>query len=209
MSTALVANKITIDGRDYETAKSVVSQGDVRKERVGGYVLPVAKTGTLTTRTDNNTGTLTMDSGHGITTGQRLDIYWTESGVKGHRRGVTVGSVSTNSVPIDLGAGDNLPTNNTAVTAQVPTEEQFLCTGDNAQYIAAKSSRRGLIVFADVSDGELFAVATPLEGDTGGGYQWYTGAFTNPLAGAAVTKVFFSNGDSSNTNGLSAVVGVN
>jgi hypothetical protein len=110
----------------------------------------------------------------------------TEGGVKGHRRGVTVGTVASLSVPIDGGAGDNLPTNLTAVTACVPTEEEFLVTGNNVQYIAAKASRRGIIVFADASNVEKHYIATELEGSStvnGGGYQWFTGnGVTNPLA---------------------------
>ncbi len=206
MPSAAVVNRITVDGTTYTRSVNVAYDGPVRKEVTD---IAVAKIGQLTTRTDNNTGTLTMASGHGIITGDRLDIYWTENDIKGHRRGVVVGTVASLSVPIDLGAGDNLPTNLTAVTAQVPTEEELLVTGDNVQFIACKSSRRGIIVFADVSDVELAAVYTELEGTTGGGYQWYTGnGLTNPLAGDACTKVFFSNGDSAVTNSLIAGVGV-
>ncbi len=123
---------------------------------------------------------------------------------------MTVGTVTVNSVPIDGGAGDVLPADETAITAQVPVEEEFLATGDDVQYIAVKSSRKGIVVFADASDVELHAVATAIDGANGGGYQWFTGSgLTNPLAGDDVAKVFFSNGDSANTNGLIACVGVN
>lgn len=207
MPTATINNRATVDGRTYTRATTVAADGITLKEKTA---LAAAKTGQLTTRTSSSVGTLTMDSGHGFTTGARLDIYWTEGGVKGHRRGVTIGTVATNSVPFSGGTGDNLPTNLTAVTAQIPAEEEFLVTGNNAQYILAKSSRRGLVVFADASDVELAAVTTELEGSTGGGYQWYTGnGVTNPLAGDTVAKVFFSNGDSAGTNAMVATVGVN
>lgn len=206
MPTATINNRITVEGRTYTRATTVAADGIALKEQTA---VPAAKIGQLTTRTDNNTGTLTMASGHGITTGARLDIYWTEGGVKGHRRGVTVGTVAGLSVPFDLGAGDNLPTNLTAVTACVPQEEDFLVTGDNTQYIGAKSSRRGIIVLAQSDDTELLAVATEIEGSTGGGYQWFDGnGVTNPLAGASIAKVFFSNGDSAGTNAMVATVGV-
>jgi hypothetical protein len=207
MPTATINNRVTVEGRTYTRATTVAADGITLKEKTA---LAAAKIGSLTTRTDNDTGTLTMAASHGITTGARLDIYWEEGGVKGHRRGVTVGTVATNSVPIDGGAGDNLPTNLTAVTACVPSEEEFLVTGNNAQFIAAKSSRRGIIVFADVSDVEKHYVATELEASTGGGYQWFTGnGVTNPLSGDTVTKVFFSNGDSAGTNAMAVSVGVN
>lgn len=206
-ATATISNRLTVDGTTYTTSLTVSSDGILRK---GNTAVAVAKTGQLTTRTDNDTGTLTMTAGHGITTGQRLDVYWTEAGVKGMRRGMTVGTVATNSVPIDGGAGDNLPTNLTNVTAQVPTEEEFLVTGNNVQFIFAKSTRRACIVFADASDVEKGEIHAELEGDAGGGYQWYTGnGLTNPLAGDSVAKVFYSNGDSAVVNAIRVGVGAN
>lgn len=207
MPTATINNRLTVEGRTYTRATTVAADGAVLKEKTA---LAAAKVGALTTRTDANTGTLTMAASHGITTGQRLDLYWNISGTKGHRRGMTVGTVSVNEVPIDGGAGDDLPADESAITACVPSEEEFLVTGNNVQFIAAKSSRRGIIVFADASSVELAAVTTDLEGSTGGGYQWYTGnGVTNPLSGDTVTKVFFSNGDSAGTNAMVAAVGVN
>ncbi len=204
---ATINNRITIGGVVHTRTKTIDADGLVTK---GKPALAAAKIGALTTRTSSTVGTLTMAVSHGITTGQRLDIYWTEGGVKGHRRGVLVGTVAGNDVPFTVGAGDNLPSDETAITAQVPSEEEFLCTGNNVQYIGAKSTRRGIIVFADASDVEKHFIATELEGDTGGGYQWATGeGVTNPLAGDTITKVFFSNGNSSTTNAISAAVGVN
>ncbi|MBK9128182.1 MAG: hypothetical protein IPM13_10320 [Phycisphaerales bacterium] len=63
------------------------------------------KRGTLTTRTSDTAGTLTMESGHGIATGNTIHVYWDG----GKRIGVTVGTVSGTSVPISGGSGDNLP----------------------------------------------------------------------------------------------------
>lgn len=93
--------------------------------------LPAAKSGTLTTRTDDNTGTLTMSAGHGLTTGQIVDIYWTG----GVQYAVTLGTVSTNSVPFDSGIGDNLPIATTAVTVCVHTTSNILIDGDNTDLI--------------------------------------------------------------------------
>jgi len=206
MATADIVNRLTVDGISFSLTASVLSDGVTRKEKIGTTALAIAKVGQLTTRTDNDTGTLTMVAGHGIATGNRLDLFWTEAGVKGQRRGVVVGTVSVNSVPIDLGAGDNLPTNLTAITAQVPAVEEFLVTGSNAQFIGGKSSRRGIIVLTDGSDVEKLAMVLP--GDTGGAYQWYTGSgITNPIAAQTITKAYFSNGDSVNTNELVALVG--
>lgn len=72
--------------------------------------IPAAKSGTLTTRTDNSNGVITMSSGHGIVTGNVINIYWTG----GSRKGITA-SVSTNALTVTGGSGDNLPTANTAI----------------------------------------------------------------------------------------------
>lgn len=150
------------------------------------------KTGSLTTRTDADTGTLTMAGGHGITTGQRLDVYWTEAGVEGSRRGMTVGTVSVNSVPIDGGTGDNLPTNTTAVIAAVPEENTFVVTGDNVTGLTLwVDGVRGAISVCNASNVELYGKTLT------DGFMWFTGEGpTNPLAGlTTIAKVFMSNVD--------------
>lgn len=96
--------------------------------------VPAAKTGQLTTRTDNTSGTLTMTAGHGLTTGQKVDMYWTG----GRRYGVTLGTVATNSVPISGGAGDNLPTNLTNVTVSPQITVVIDIDGDNLSFLSLK-----------------------------------------------------------------------
>lgn len=76
--------------------------------------IPGTKAGTLTTRTDATNGVITMSSGHGLTNGQIINLYWTG----GSRKGITV-SISTNALTITGGTGDNLPSNNTALTVGV------------------------------------------------------------------------------------------
>ena len=67
--------------------------------------------GTLTVRTDNTSGQITLNAGHGIVTGQLFDLFW--SG--GARSGCIAGAVSGNNVPFSGGTGDNLPAQDTAV----------------------------------------------------------------------------------------------
>ncbi len=154
-----------------------------------------AKVGQLTTRTSATVGTLTMVTGHGITTGARLDIYWTESSVAGRRYGVTVGTVSVDSVPFSLGTGDNLPTNLTAVTAMVPTELPIVITGDDAVSVAAAASiGPATVVFADSGDAEIYPF---LATDTTTNFVWVENQGDNPLAGGSLAKVFISHANSS------------
>lgn len=79
-----------------------------------GVVAPAGAIATLTTRTNATTGTITGPSGHTVTTGATITVSWAEdTGVDTQlariRRGVTVGSVSGNSIPISGGVGDDLP----------------------------------------------------------------------------------------------------
>lgn len=71
-------------------------------------VTPPGKRGTLTLRTNDTVGELTMEASHGIATGNTIYLYWATGG-GGKRLAVTVGTVSGNVVPISGGTGDNLP----------------------------------------------------------------------------------------------------
>jgi hypothetical protein len=153
-----------------------------------------AKTGTLTTRTDDNTGEITGQASHGVTTGDRLDVYWST----GHRRGMTVGTVASLAIPIDGGSGDNLPADETPVTMMVPEEVKFDIDGDDMIALLTSSQRRGLFVFTGADDAEDYYVYFP---NAAMADAWYEEmATTNPIASDAVTKVFISHADSSNTS---------
>ncbi len=167
--------------------------------------LDAAKNGTLSTRTDANTGILTMATGHGILTGDRLDIYWVNSDdTVGRRYGVTVGTVASLSVPFDLGAGDDLPVVTTVITAQVPDEEVFVVDGDEAVSVAAICANGGTVVFATSADATVLAVPLTTAATS---YVWTSSdGGTNPLAGGAVTKVFLSQPSSVASVTISGIV---
>jgi hypothetical protein len=191
-NTLLIDNSFSLNGRAYPNKATVNAEGMVSKI----VTAAVAKVGALTTRTDNDTGELTMSGGHGITDGQRLDVYW--SG--GSRRGMTVGTVSTNQVPIDGGTGDVLPADETAITASVPVEEEFLLTGNNLTALLFYGSQIGSISLCGADDAEDFGRQVGSDTTVGRSYLWYStdpNAPTNPISGDAVTKAFISNGSSS------------
>ena len=185
-----ITDRASVAGRTFPSVEVITADGAVIKEPT----VAAAKIGQLTTRTDANTGELTMAASHGITTGARLDIYW----ATGSRRGVVVGTVATNAVPIDLGSGDDLPTNLTAITAMVPREEEFVVTGDDVSALAFYSNKLGTIVLAESDDGEVaFKVVGGATG-TQQSYIWTASRdHVNPVASGDITKIFFSHGDSS------------
>ena len=151
--------------------------------------LTAAKAGTLTTRTDDNTGTLTMATGHGITTGQIVDIYWSA----GVQRTVTVGTVSVDSVPFDLGIGDVLPIATTAVTVCVHKSMSLAIDGDNADILAVAVSTvdttlrtAANVQFLDVSS----AVIAEVDFITNVPQVWdIEGGSANPFTGNPITNL--------------------
>jgi hypothetical protein len=204
MSSATVVTEVTTFGRTTRRVVNVNSDGAVIKDPA----LPAAKTGSLTTRTDNDTGTLTMTAGHGISTGNRLDVYWTNpDGTIGRRYGMTVGTVATNSVPIDGGTGANLPVADTPVRAMVPQTETF-SVPDQAAMIglfASSAAAASTAIFrASGSTVLLAAQMTQAQG-----YVWEsTNGVTNPFASACV-EVLLSHDDSSTQQDVSCVALIN
>jgi hypothetical protein len=199
MSVATITRSASVIGK---TIRKIVSAEDT------GYVvqdptLAAAKTGTLTTRTDNNTGTLTMAPGHGITTGQRLDVYWTDptTGLAMCQYGVTAGTVATNSVPIDLGVGDNLPLVNTAVTVMVPTNYPFTVTAANLSSLLVGCASRAMVVFMS----SVPAVVKACLVDQDRGYLWDDSDEATTPFGANVATVYISHGYSGGERQVNAV----
>lgn len=192
---------ITIEGRTFVNRTTVSGDGQIIKS----VSVPAAKAGTLTTRTDDETGTLTMGSGHGITTGAIIDLYWTG----GARRGITVGTVSGTSVPIgadDAGAGDVLPAADTAITASTRTNEAFAVTGNNVVAIVFSSDLRGTFVMAGSDDAEDLGAVVGGASEEDRCYVWEsTRNGTNPIAGDDITQLFLSNSDSTNAATMNVV----
>lgn len=83
---------------------------------------------TLTTRTSDSVGTITAPSGHGVTTGATIDVYWaldfTSYQTSNIRYGMTVGAVSGTSIPVSGGTGAVLPASSAPIF--VPTTNSAL-----------------------------------------------------------------------------------
>jgi hypothetical protein len=187
MSQASLATEVLVNGLTFRRTVAVATDGTLVKDAS----LDAAKTGALTTRTDANTGVLTMDSGHGITTGARLDVYW----ATGRRYGMTVGTVATNSVPIDGGAGDDLPADESAITAMVPRLETFTVPAAdlNALFVGCGAAQ-ATAVFREADTTLVLAVTLDGGADA---YVWDEGSgVTTPFA-ENVADVYVSHGDSS------------
>jgi hypothetical protein len=153
--------------------------------------VPVAVQGTLSVRTDDDTGTLTMDSAsHGIVTGQFVSLFWEVGGVKGARRNVVVGVVAGTSVPFDLGAGDVLPAAASVIkVGKCVTEEINVPTSDLVSLVAKAdlpaTGHRWHNVLKTAGDVEVLNVT--LSGN-GNSYGWDNASGVATPIGTAVTK---------------------
>lgn len=185
----------TAGGVQYSSpAITVDTDGAIEKQNPTA----AAKTGgTLTGRTDNDTGVVTMPAGHGIITGDKVDIFWYEAGVPKGRRNMTA-TVAGNDITVDLGTGDNLPALNTTPIAMMkPEVEDFVVTGNNVTGFLVYSPVPGFITFRTAADADIVSYKLmPADARQGGGlFSWNAADGASPLAGAAVAKVTFSHGD--------------
>jgi hypothetical protein len=193
---ATISKAVTLGGKSISGAVTVTPV----TEDAGQATLVAAKTGVLGTRTDNNTGTLTMTTGHGLTTGLIVDIYW----VGGVQRNVTLGTVSVDSVPFDLGVGDNLPIATTAVTVGVQTAIDLDAVGSTIVIAFAHAKLKGCAGFQQ-NDGTVIVTAIMAAQEV-----WdNTTLDTNAFSGVTLGKVVVSNGDSTASNVITVGIGRN
>lgn len=183
MPSVSVSLSATIAGQSFSGI--VTRSGETPVETT--VVVPAAKTASLTTRTDNDTGTFTAQAGHGLVTSDVVDVYW----AGGLHTGM-VATVSGNSVVLDAGSGDNLPTQGTAVTLSKVQTVQQTFDGTLAKQLLIAMSKEGSCRF---TSGLLSA---HLQG--GEAYFWASSlGITNPISGS-VASILMSNGDATTVN---------
>jgi hypothetical protein len=157
------------------------------------YEIPLlaALLGSLTTRTDANTGIVTVASGHGITTSDTVDIYDANGALI--RKDVDVTAVSSTTISIDLGSGSDLPVVSTPVIVGKQVPFSPLIDGDKIQGIAINlevpGGTKGRVDFVDAgpaSVAELTLTAgRPIIADVAGGQA-------NPLTGNPIVTAVVS-----------------
>jgi hypothetical protein len=189
----LTGNKtLQLAGLNFQEPSISVS-GDVG---VGvGNAVAAAQQGTIGS-VSGNTGTVTMgSSGHTVTTGARVDVFWTASGVQKVRYGMIVGTVAGTAVPLtNSGAGDNLPGNGTTVYLSLPILRSFNVIGNNlaALVLSTTGTGPGQFIIRD----NATTVLLPVTLGANKVYDWYTGSGrANPLVGVTAFDVYMSNGD--------------
>jgi hypothetical protein len=171
---------VTIDQtieRDYEGTRG--DQG----------TLPVGQAGTLSTRTDDDTGVATLSTGHGIITGDDVDVFWDE----GSRYGMGA-TVDGNAVTLEAGNGDVFPTEDTAIVVTKRKPIALAFDGDNLKMLVIGCKEVRCRISLESSAG-----ADLLSRDLPAGEPWFWAAdmgVTNPLAGVDVASFQAANADS-------------
>lgn len=185
MSTSMVvAATVTVDGLQLISNITQAASGD---KGHNDTLANVGLAGTLSTRTDDNTGILTVAADHGITADDTVCVFW--SG--GMRSGVDVTAVDATTISIDLGAGDNLPVVDTAIVVGMCEDITFVVTGANVKGLAISCNKRCHVDFQDVGGSEL-----PLEIVAGGGWNWtYDSGLTNPIDGDSIIIIQAASGE--------------
>ncbi len=199
---AIASIQKTISGGGISISSLISRTGDGQIGR--DPILPAGKAGTLSTRTDDNTGVATLSEGHGIADADVVDVFWTNAdGTYGVRYGMTVGTVAGTAVPIDGGAGDNLPAEDYAIVVTKQVEVNVAFDGDNAKVLAVHANKLAHVDFQDAGSASLLALTlAPNEA-----FDWAdaTGA-DRPITGNAVATVKASCGDSANDATLKIIV---
>ena len=184
MPTGTISKYASIAGLSIQSSVVRNAPGQCAEE----VTLAAAKAGTLSGRTDNDTGVVTLSTGHGILTGDKVTVFW----AGGVRAGMSA-TVSGNDVTVDAGAGDNLPNVATAVTLSKQTQVDIHFHGDNLAMVVAKSDKRGHVDFQTAADASVKATELPAGED----WAWASGqGIANPFAGQVVDKAMIANGDS-------------
>ncbi len=178
-------------------------EGNITVEKNGNTTpLPVAQAGTISTKTDANTGIALLTDGHGLLENDDVAVFWDG----GLRYGMIVGAlVDTTHVPLEGGTGTDLPAAPTAVTIVKRVEAVLAVDGDLIEILAASSTQRAHVEFQSDADASLLAAEIPANGAVGWASDVTFG--TNPLAGVVVDHVMLAN--SSATAVANVIVGVN
>ena len=154
--------------------------------------LPAGTAGTLTTRTDDDTGVATLESGHGLQNGDYVTVFWS-----GGSRGYMAAAVAGDAITVDLGDGDVLPPQDTVVVVTKGVQVTSDFDGDDMQLIVAKCDRRAFVGFIVAT-----VIAYPLELPAGEPWVWAADqVIANPLTGGPVHAFYVAN-SSATTAGM-------
>jgi hypothetical protein len=183
MGQARIVNRTTVAGVTLES----VSIREQELEQSFQYTMPAGIDGTLTTRTSDTAGVFTVASGHGVTTSNKISVFW-EGGACYN---CTVSATGATTITINAATGDVLPSVSTAIVIGVESTHTFAFDGDFLKVLAVACPNRSMARFMDASSIELAYVMQASEGRL-----WVSDqSVTNPLVGDSVSQIVIANGN--------------
>ena len=185
--SASVRQSSSLGGVSFPESRTITGDGQI----VHDVSVAAAQEGELTTRSSASVGTITMDdSAHTITTGIRVNLFWTG----GARRDVVVGTVAGASVPFTAGLGDDLPIATTELVISIPTELDISVDGDNVDLAIAYLAKEGTVEFIDTDASEQEIAAWQLGAAIV--KMWHDeDGDANPFVGVNIGRVYISHKD--------------
>jgi hypothetical protein len=192
MPTGTIGALLSV-GNDALQVNTVTETGD----HVNNYDIALAagKAGTLTTRTNDGEGVITLGAANTtIAVADLIDIYW----AGGARYAVRVDSLSgSNDVELNFddtpgGTGDVLPADETAVIVCERVTINTAIDGDNVQLFGLQCDQRSQITFYDVGDAIIKQYTLPVAFTA---HTWCQSSdVANALTGNPITYAKASNG---------------
>ena len=183
--TSQFVKTFSLAGKPYSETTIITTDATIGREEV----VPAAQPGVLTIRTDDVSGTITMDNpAHTITTGVRIDIYF----AAGVTLAAVVGTVAGDSVPFTLGTGDVLPVASTVVAVALPVQSTLDVVGDDIKSIMMFTTKRGAFLFTGSDEVSDF---TRVLGEGVADHYYDGDGDPNPVAGDTLAFVFMSHGN--------------
>lgn len=180
MPTGRITSTLSIGGVSMYSTITRNEEGQIGQE----VTLPAAAAGELTTRTDDNTGEITLSAGHSVVTG-KVNVFWDG----GLRYGVDA-VVTGNACAIDAGAGNPLPAQGTAVTVANQVEIDTDFDGSAVVLIGALSTKRTHVEFRTPLDSSIMG----MELAASEAWEWHSdSSMPYPLSGETVGKVLAAN----------------
>jgi hypothetical protein len=178
--TSTFVQNMTIGGQTFSATATATDETFLRSS-VNASQLNTPLTGTVSVKTDANTGTLAVAT-HGIADSSKVDVYW----ALGNRRGMTTSAAETGTFVVDGGAGDDLPVATTAITVCIQKNLDLAFDGDEMAMLAVQTSTAGQATFYSGADAELLNCDLA----AGNAYLWSSGTgITRPITGDPVSYI--------------------
>jgi len=211
MPSAQQTQSLTFPGYSFNSNEGAVTFDNPNVFEIALAAVHADNTAALTTRTDDNTGTVNLGASNTISDADTVDVYW--SG--GVRYGMTA-SVSGTAITVDGGSGDALPVQGTSITVVTQTEiNPCNIDGDKIQIIgvfyrcALDTTAKAHVDFQDSGSNSIHEIDLVHETAQGGcnNIVNVSAGDTNPYTGNPITKAFASH-DSAQAGTLYVCAGI-